>query len=524
VILLDLIHNIALVAMLSVVFRLLGRRVGLETPAGRVFSGFLFGAVVLLGMMTPVTIMPGLIFDGRSVVLCAAGVIGGPIVAGIAAIAGAAYRVYLGGGGAVMGVLVIIESAALGTLFFYMRRRNPRLVRARNLFLLGATVHVLMVALMFTLPGTMTQAALGQVALVTLTVYPLATVAVCRTLLDDEERLLIREALDVSEERLARAVEASNTGLFDWNLTTDAYDVNDAWAAMLGMTPEELAPITGESWRSLIHPDDVARADLRLARHLAGETSIYSSEYRMRHSDGHWVWVSARGTVVERDAAGKPLRISGSHLDISVPKETETALRESHDQMEDMVRDVAEAMGRIVEVRDPYTQGHQSRVAQLARRIATRMGMPEDEIDGVEMAALLHDVGKTRVPIEILSKPGRLSELEFSLIKEHSLLGHEILKDIQFPWPIAEMVRQHHERADGSGYPAGLAGDEILVAARIIAVADVVEAMASDRPYRRALGIEEAIAEIRDNPGKYDPEVAAACFAIHDSEGIIFAT
>jgi putative nucleotidyltransferase with HDIG domain len=162
-------------------------------------------------------------------------------------------------------------------------------------------------------------------------------------------------------------------------------------------------------------------------------------------------------------------------------------------------------------------------VAELSRAIALRMGMPEREADGIEMAGLLHDVGKMAIPAEILTKSGALSEAEYALIKGHPQQGHDMLKGIAFPWPIADAVLQHHERADGSGYPGGLRNAETLVSARIIAVADVLEAMAGERPYRRALGMEAAMAEIRDHPAAYDPEVAAAALSICGSGDFTFA-
>jgi putative nucleotidyltransferase with HDIG domain len=172
-------------------------------------------------------------------------------------------------------------------------------------------------------------------------------------------------------------------------------------------------------------------------------------------------------------------------------------------------------MGRVVELRDPYTKGHEERVAKLASAIAEEMGLPSDEKDAVEIAALVHDIGKLSVPIEILNSPGRLTDIEFEIVKAHSKAGYEILKDIEFMWPIADIVLQHHERMDGSGYPAGIAGEGILVPARILAVADVVEAMASHRPYRPAIGVEAAIEEIRANPDKFDPAASEACLRLH---------
>jgi putative nucleotidyltransferase with HDIG domain len=174
-------------------------------------------------------------------------------------------------------------------------------------------------------------------------------------------------------------------------------------------------------------------------------------------------------------------------------------------------------MGKVVEARDPYTQGHQVGVAKLGRRIAEEMGLPSDDVDAIEIAALVHDIGKLSIPAEILSKPGALSDTEFAIIKGHSARGHEILGDIDFGWPIAETVLQHHERMDGSGYPNGLAGDEISLAARVVAVADVIEAMAAHRPYRPALGLDAAIAEISGHPEKFDPVVTAASVRLFDS-------
>ena len=195
-------------------------------------------------------------------------------------------------------------------------------------------------------------------------------------------------------------------------------------------------------------------------------------------------------------------------------------LAESAKRLEKMVYDVAEAMGSVVEARDPYTQGHELRVASLAKRIATEMGLSEDTLNEISMAGLLHDIGKLRVPAEILTKPGQLSDAEFALIREHPEQGFEILSHIDFPWPIAEIVRQHHERLDGSGYPRKLSGDEILMPARILAVADVVEAMASHRPYRPALGLDKAMDEIVTHPAGYDSTVVAACVALYERREI----
>jgi len=191
------------------------------------------------------------------------------------------------------------------------------------------------------------------------------------------------------------------------------------------------------------------------------------------------------------------------------------ALRDTLQQLRRTIDGTIRAMAATSELRDPYTAGHQKRTARLAVAIAREMGLPEDEVDSIRMAGEIHDIGKISVPAEISSKPGRLSELEFSLIKGHAQTGYEILKGIEFPRPIAGMVLQHHERLDGSGYPFGLTAVDIIPGARILAVADVVEAMASHRPYRPARGLDDALREISQHRGTlYDPEVVDACLRV----------
>jgi HD-GYP domain-containing protein (c-di-GMP phosphodiesterase class II) len=173
-----------------------------------------------------------------------------------------------------------------------------------------------------------------------------------------------------------------------------------------------------------------------------------------------------------------------------------------------------------VEMKDPYTSGHQQRVSDLARSIATEMGLSADRQDFIRIASSIHDIGKISIPSEILSKPTKLTDLEFSLIKTHPQSGYDILKDIEFPWPVANVILQHHERMDGSGYPHGIKGDDIFLEARILAIADVVEAIASHRPYRPAFGIDIALEEIEKNKGiTYDEDVVNACLKLFKNKG-----
>lgn len=184
-------------------------------------------------------------------------------------------------------------------------------------------------------------------------------------------------------------------------------------------------------------------------------------------------------------------------------------------QLESTMSGVIQAMSLAVESRDPYTAGHQQRVADLARAIALKLGIDSNESQGIHMAGMVHDLGKLSLPAEILSKPSKLTELEFALIKCHVENGYQIVKDIEFPWPIARMVLEHHERLDGSGYPQGLNREGILVESRILAVADVVEAMASHRPYRPAQGLDVALGEVDAHKGgKYDEDVVKACLQL----------
>ena len=198
--------------------------------------------------------------------------------------------------------------------------------------------------------------------------------------------------------------------------------------------------------------------------------------------------------------------------------------REAHEALNRRWRSGFEAtvaaIASTVEMRDPYTAGHQQRVGKLAVAIARELALPERQIEGLYLAAIVHDVGKIEIPSDILSKPGRLSQLQMQLVRGHVQAGYDIIKGIDFPWPIAQMVLQHHERLDGSGYPNGLMGDAILPEAKILVVADVVEAMMSHRPYRAGLGIDAALIEVERNKGRlYDPAAVDACIDLFRNKG-----
>jgi PAS domain S-box-containing protein/putative nucleotidyltransferase with HDIG domain len=220
---------------------------------------------------------------------------------------------------------------------------------------------------------------------------------------------------------------------------------------------------------------------------------------------------------------GGKMFFTGVLRDISRRKQTEMELKNNIEKLRKTMGGVIQTMALTVEAKDPYTAGHQRRVADLARAIACEMNMDFELVDGIRMAGVVHDIGKIYVPSEILSKPGRLNDIEMSLIRLHAKVGYDILKTIEFPWPVAQIVYQHHERMDGSGYPQGLKGQDIIIEARVINVADVVEAMTYHRPYRPALGIDVAIDEITKNSGRfYDPDVVAACIRLFRDKGFEF--
>ena len=209
--------------------------------------------------------------------------------------------------------------------------------------------------------------------------------------------------------------------------------------------------------------------------------------------------------------------------DITKRKQAEREIKQGYKKLQKTIEGTINIMAKIVETRDPYTAGHQQRVSKLATSIAQEMVLSQDKIKGIRIAALIHDVGKISIPAEILTKPSKLNKMEFDLIKSHPKIGYDILRKVDFPWSLAEFILQHHERLDGSGYPRGLKGDEILMEARILGVADVVEAMSSHRPYRPALGIDKALEEISQNKGiLYDPKVVDTCIKLFEEKGFNF--
>ena len=262
------------------------------------------------------------------------------------------------------------------------------------------------------------------------------------------------------------------------------------------------------------------------AKHFVGQTFEHliipgkPTELDIIIGDGKSVVAEMR--VMETEWEGKKTYLA-SLRDITNRKRMQQRLQVSLDNLKEVMDGTIRAMALAVEMRDPYTSGHQHRVAQLAQAIAEEISLPADTIEGVYMAASIHDIGKISLPAEILSKPLKLTEIERKMIQAHSKVGYDILNGVDFSWPIAQIVLQHHERMDGSGYPHGLGGKEVLIEARIVGVADVVETMASHRPYRPAMGLDKALEEVMKNKGRlYDEKVVNACLMLFNEKGFEF--
>lgn len=338
---------------------------------------------------------------------------------------------------------------------------------------------------------------------------------------DITERKKTEEALQKSEAKYRQLIENAHEGIFQSTAEGRHITVNQAFADILGYdSPEEvLKNISDIAHQIYVNPEDRTK----ILQTIEKEGSVKGYEAEFYRKDGSKIWVSINMHAV-RDNQGKILYYQGIDQDITDKKRIETERQENIERLRRSLGATINAMAVTVETRDPYTAGHQRRVADLARAIASEMNLSSDQVDGIRMASTIHDIGKISIPSEILSKPTKLTELEFNLIKTHSQSGYNILKDINFLWPVAEIILQHHERINGSGYPYGLKGDEILLGAQILAVADVVEAISSHRPYRPAFGINIALNEITKNRGiLYNPKAADACLRLFNDKNYKFS-
>jgi PAS domain S-box-containing protein/putative nucleotidyltransferase with HDIG domain len=327
---------------------------------------------------------------------------------------------------------------------------------------------------------------------------------------DITARKLAEEALRESEEKHRDLVENINDIIY----ATDKHGIITYIAPRIedvgGYTA---AALIGRPFLDFVHEEDVPYMRDRFEQDLAGHAEPHEYRAVTKAGDIRWVRVSSRPFFKE----GRVIGLRGVMTDFTARKRAEEALQHSYQQLRETFIETVNALASTVEMKDPYTAGHQRWATRLACAIAKELGLSEERIEGIRMAGLIHDIGKINIPAEILSKPGQLSELQYNMVKIHPQVGCDILREIKFPWPVAEIVLQHHERMNGSGYPERRSGEEIILEARILAVADTVEAMASHRPYRVAHGIESALKEITRNKGTlYDPAVVDACLVLFE--------
>ncbi len=338
-------------------------------------------------------------------------------------------------------------------------------------------------------------------------------IGIREVLLDVSEVKEAREKLRESQECYRLLFENSLDGIYQTTLEGKYIDANPALVRILGYdSREELLKIDIPT-QLYVRKED--RPGLNKRNRLF--------ETQLKRKNGSVITVEINSRVAYKK--GKPVYYEGIVRDITQRKITEEKYKKSCEMLKNTLDDVINILASIVEVKDPYTSGHQKRVAFLATAIAEEMGLDNNTVESIRIAALIHDIGKINLPASILTRPGRLSEIEFDMVKTHSQLGYELISKVEFPWSIADIVLQHHERINGSGYPGGLKGKDIRLEAKILGVADVVEAMASHRPYRPALGINKALEEINKGKGKlYDSDVAYACNRVFKNKKFKFET
>ncbi len=339
---------------------------------------------------------------------------------------------------------------------------------------------------------------------------PFAVKDAIRRKKEEELRTSAERALEESERKFRLIAEKASDLIYRIELYPEqkfSY-VSPSSTKLTGYTPEDHYANPNLGFE-LVHPDD--REKLRdLLEHVDGSPLVL----RWIKKNGEVVWAE-QSNVPVYDNDGRLIAIEGIARDVTERQKSNEALKRAFYSIVSVLSD-------MLNLKDPYTQFHEKNVAKLALEIAERMGLDEFTIESIRVASMVHDIGKINIPTEILSKPGKLSDIEFEMIKKHPETAYEILRKVDLPWPVADIVYQHHERLDGSGYPRHLKSDEILLEAKIIIVADVVEAMSSHRPYRAALGFEAAIEEIKKNAGVlYDAEIVQICTSILE-EGFRF--
>jgi PAS domain S-box-containing protein len=332
------------------------------------------------------------------------------------------------------------------------------------------------------------------------------------TVEDITERKEAEEELAYEQSLLRALLDNATDQVYFKDINSRFIRISKAQAERFGL--RDPAQAVGKTDFDFFAEDHARPAFLDEQEIMKTGRPLVDQEEKETWPNGRVAWVSTTKVLLQ-DKQGQIIGTFGISRDITKRMRAEEGLNETLRLLRQAITSTIQVLGLTVEARDPYTAGHQQRTTILAEAIAREMGLPPEKIEGLHMAGLVHDVGKISIPAEILSKPTKLTPGEYALVKTHAQRGYEILKVVEFPWPLAEIVLEHHERMDGSGYPRGLKGDEILMEARILALSDTVEAMVSDRPYRPAQGVKTALAEVEKNKGIfYDADVAETCLKL----------
>jgi len=323
--------------------------------------------------------------------------------------------------------------------------------------------------------------------------------------------------LKESEERYRSLVDSVHDAIYI--LASDGFQyVNPAFERLTGRKKKEICS-KQFNFLNIIHPDDKKLIKEKEKTKKRGK-KVPRYEFRIISKDGDVKMVGADTAIIGKNEKAKEMGILRI---ITEPKQEEKKRQQSSKRLQTALEETVNALASALERRDPYSAGHQHQVANLARAIAKEMELPDEQLEAIYLAGTIHDIGKISIPADILNKPSPLNGVEIEIIKSHTQVSHDILKEMNFAWPVAKIVLQHHERMDGSGYPAGLSGDQITIEARILALSDVIVAMSSSRPYRPAFSMDKILEEISKNKGiLYDPKAVDAFLKLHSENQFKF--
>lgn len=508
----------------------------------------LFGAASIAAMLMATEVTPGIIFDGRTVVLAMGVLFGGPLVAAISAAMAAGFRIWLGGGGALIGVGVIATAVATGLLARRAFGGEITDISVWRLLAVGLAAHLAAALWFLALPFDATGVGYFELAWPYVVILTPATALIGLLLREVEKMRLADKRVREGRDRFVHLFDTSAVALFEEDVTATLRQLEklrrdgvEDLKGHLSTHPELAMKLAGSVKVIHVNAAAVRLFGAKNAQELCTDISrLFGPAAESTFTDQLCALWSGRAAFQQatdlrtldggirrcvislplpRDAAAAR-RVPVSIVDITEQAEAEEQARSLGARLEKASLEAVGAVAAMVERRDPYTSGHQANVAALSVEIARKLGWDRFKIEGLRLGALIHDIGKISVPSEILNRPGKLTESEFAIIKAHPETGYDILKSTDFPWPIREMILQHHERLDGSGYPFGIGADEILDETRVLSVADVLDAITSHRPYRPGLGIEIALKEIENGRGaRYDPAVVDAALALVRDEG-----